>query len=206
MVTSQKMIERARKKARLQKHDKFRGFKATGLMIDERIDDNKEEIIVGEKGRKKFQIVRKENCAVIGYPGEEFLGHLAPTGGRAVDLANSVMSFIQEREIDISNLQVIFADGCNKMAGFNHGFIAEFERLLGRPLLHVHCLVHSLEKVFGHLFIIYAGPTSGPASWSGEEAKKLTGKVWEKDVADFEAVSSPTLRLVFLFPGFGFFC
>ena len=106
------------------------------------------------------------------------------------------MSFIEEREIDITNLEVVFADGCNKMAGYNHGFIAELERLLGRPLLHIHCFSHSLEKVFGHVFILYAGPTSGPASWSGEEAKKLTGNVWELPVVEFEAVPSHTLRLV----------
>ena len=45
-------------------------------------------------------------------------------------------------------------------------------------LLHVHCLIHSHEKIFGHMFVHYAGQTTGPASWSEEEAQKLTGDVW----------------------------
>lgn len=89
---------------------------------------------------------------------------------------------------------MLFSDGCSKMAGHKHGFIAEFERLVGRPLLHVHCILHSLEKVFSHIFVHYAGPTTGPDSWSGEEAKRLQGSVWDLPVEAFEAVPSPILR------------
>ena len=90
--------------------------------------------------------------------------------------------------------QVLFSDGCSKMAGYKHGFMAEFERLMGRPLLHIHCITHSLEKLFGHVFVHYAGPTTGPESWNGEEAKRLQGSVWDLQVEAFEAVPSPTLR------------
>ena len=80
------------------------------------------------------------------------------------------------------------------MAGYKHGFIAEFERIIGRPLLH--CISHGLEKIFSHTFIHYAGPTTGPDSWSGEEAKKLQGSVWDLQVEAFEAMPSPTLRIL----------
>jgi hypothetical protein len=42
--------------------------------------------------------------------------------------------------------------------------------------------------------MFYAGPTTGPESWSGEEAKRLTGSVWELPVEAFEAVPSSSLR------------
>ena len=44
------------------------------------------------------------------------------------------MRFVEERGIDLERLVVVFADGCSKMAGHKHGFITEFEMLLGRPV------------------------------------------------------------------------
>ena len=163
-------------------------------MLDERINENKVEAGIGDKSHKRFKISKQEDCAVIGYPGEHFLGHIVPEGGKGVELARSLDNFIQEREIDIEDLDVIFADGCNKMGGFNHGFIAEFERLQNWPLLHVHCLFQSLEVIFRHIFVNFAGPTTGPNSWSGEEAKRLAGNVWELEVVEFEPVPSPVLQ------------
>ena len=43
---------------------------------------------------------------------------------------------------------------------------------------------HSRKKIFGHMFVHYAGPTLGPASWSGEGAQKLTGDVWEHNMVN----------------------
>ena len=79
------------------------------------------------------------------------------------------------------------------MGGFNHGYIAKFERLQNWPLLYVHCFFHNLEEIFRHIFVNYAGPTTGPNSWSGKEAKRLTGNVWELEVVEFEPVPSPVL-------------
>ena len=183
-----------RKRSREQKSNIYKGFQARGLMVDERVNENKVEVGLGEKGQKRFSLVKKEDCAVIGYPGEVFLGHMATVGGKGIELANSLDDFVKVREIDISGLQVVFADGCNKMGGYNHGFIAEFERIIGHPLLHIHCIYHSLEKIFGHVFTYYAGATTGPSSWSGEEAKKLTGSVWELAVVEYETVPSPSFR------------
>ena len=88
-VINYKKVQRIRKKSREEKKDKFRGFKAKGLMVEERIDDNKVETGVGVKNNKRFGVVRREDCAVIGYPGEVFLGHVALEGGKGVELAVS---------------------------------------------------------------------------------------------------------------------
>ena len=87
-----------------------------------------------------FVLVKQEDCAVIKYPGEVFLGHLVSKGGKAVQLAESLKSFADEREVNLDDLVVVFADGCIKMGGFKHVFTAEFKNLLGRPVLHVHGL------------------------------------------------------------------
>ena len=71
-VTNAKKVERMRKRSREQKRDKFQGFKVKGLMVDEMIDLNKVEMGIGKKKHKRFAMEKKENCAVIGYPGEEF--------------------------------------------------------------------------------------------------------------------------------------
>ena len=105
-VINYKRVQRMRKKSRDDKKDKYRGFKVKGLMVDERINENKVEMGVGENNHKRFGMVRTEDCAVIGYPGEVFLGHVAMEGGKGVDLANSLDAFIRERGIDITDLQV----------------------------------------------------------------------------------------------------
>ena len=51
---------------------------------------------------------------------------MATVGGKGIELANSLDDFVKVREIDISGLQVVFADGCHRIGGYNHGFIALF--------------------------------------------------------------------------------
>ena len=101
-----KNVQRIRRKSRDDKTDKHRGYKAKGLMVDERINPNKVELGVGEKNHRRFGVVRSEDCAVIGYPGEVFLGHVAMEGGKGVELACSLDTFLKERGIDITELQV----------------------------------------------------------------------------------------------------
>ena len=105
-VINYKKVQRMRKKSRDDKKDKYRGYKVKGLMVDERINENKVEMGVGENNNKRFGIVRSEDCAVIGYPGEVFLGHVAMKGGKGVELATSLDAFLMERGIDITELQV----------------------------------------------------------------------------------------------------
>ena len=69
-VTNQKNVDNMRKRVRLEKKETYFGFKAEGLMVDERIDNNKVVVGVGEKGHKRSTKKKQENCAVIGYPGE----------------------------------------------------------------------------------------------------------------------------------------
>ena len=92
---------------------------------------------------------------------------MALQDGSVKGLATSLNKFREERNIIVAENPVIFADGCRKMSGFKPGFISEYEKLRGQPCLHVHCLCHSIEKLFSHIFTLYAGPTTGPASWSG---------------------------------------
>ena len=54
-------------------------------MLDERINENKVEAGIGDKSHKRFKISKQEDCAVIGYPGEHFLGHIVPEGGKGVN-------------------------------------------------------------------------------------------------------------------------
>ena len=107
-VINYKKVQRMRKKSREDKKDKFRGFKAKGIMVDERVNENKVQIGVGRNNNKRFGIVRTEDCAVIGYPGEKFLGHVAMEGGKGVELAASLQTFLGERGIDITDLQVSY--------------------------------------------------------------------------------------------------
>ena len=64
-VMSARKMERMRKRAQLQKKDKFKGFKVRGLMLDERINENKVEAGIGDKSHRRFKIRKQEDCAVM---------------------------------------------------------------------------------------------------------------------------------------------
>ena len=66
---------------------KFTVKKVKAVGFDERKDITKVEDGVGKAGRKRFTKVREENCAVVLWPGDVFVGHVVHSGGKAADLA-----------------------------------------------------------------------------------------------------------------------
>ena len=124
-------------------------------MVDERINQNKVETGVGEKNHKRFTMEKREDCAVIGFPGEEFLGHLAPVGGRGVDLATSLQTFLEVRGVNTTGLLVVLGDGCSKMSGYNHGFIRlptfRLSRVRAIPYAHTPSPIPTCLEIYSLL-------------------------------------------------------
>ena len=181
-----------RKKVRRSKVEEVKGMKISAVMFDERIDKTKCEVGIGIKGKKRYNVQKEEHCAIVGYPGEHYLGHVVPKGGTAKELAETLHEFLSSRT-DIAELSVSMSDGCNKMGGWKSGCHAELEELIERPLQRGFCMAHAVEKPYEHLFHYYDGKTTGPESWSGDIGKELMKEVWLLDVVDFVPVINPEL-------------
>jgi hypothetical protein len=71
-------VRRLRKKLRSDKVQESKGKEPISVGFDERKDMSKVEVGKVIKGSKRFEMKKVENCAVIYWPGEEFVGHVVP--------------------------------------------------------------------------------------------------------------------------------
>ena len=58
--------------------------------------------------------------------------------------------------------------------GPNNGCIRYLELMLERNLQHGICLLHFDEIIFGHLFVFYCGPSTGPGVFKTELGQQVT--------------------------------
>ena len=125
------------------------------LGCDERKD-------LSHHGNSSYKVVEHNSVVLYCSDGSEYvLGSFSPEDGTGVKLAEGTFKYLQERSINLDDLTAIISDGCAKMKGHLHGFQAEFEKLLGRPLQRLFCYFHHTEKSFGAMFRLYDGETAG---------------------------------------------
>ena len=118
---------------------------------------------------------KEEHCSIVMYPGEEYLGHCSPEKGTGKCLADCLLKFFNDHDIDLSQLSALMSDGCSKMLGWDKGTHAFIESQLERPLQRIVCFLHHLEKPYEHLFIHFDGKTTGPYTYSGPIGKQIEG-------------------------------
>ena len=192
-VLYQKKVNRLKKKARLRQVEERKGKSILAVGIDERKDWTKVQVGEGKFGAKRFQKEKVENCAIVYWPGEQFAGLVATSGGSGQELAKDVINFFEENDTDISELLAGLSDGCSKMTGWRNGTWACFERMIGHPVQRIVCFLHHTEKPFAALFKHYDGKTTGPNSFSGPIGSEITEDVWKLEVVEFERLENPTL-------------
>ena len=192
-VLTRNTTRRMRKSMRLKKVQKSKGKRIIALGFDERKDDTKVEAGEGLKGNKRYEIKKVENCSIVFWPGEEFAGHVVPHESTGQALAQSVHSFLNARNTDVTSLRAVLTDGCAKMTGFVSGAQAELERLLKRPLQRVVCFFHHLEKPFEKLFVTLDGGTNSPETFSGPIGKAICSDVWKRKVVKFQRMPNAAL-------------
>lgn len=201
-VLTKSNISKMKKRVRKRKFEEMKGIEIEGLMIDERIDKTRTCVGVGEKGHKRFKVVKEEHCAVVGFgsklPGGScFLGHMSPELRTGRGLAQATHQFTLQRQIKLVSPGTTLSDGCSKLAGHKTGVHAELEELRGEALQRVFCVSHMLERPWAKLFEVTDGKTSGPESWTGPIGQEIVTPVWERPlVQDFEAFPNPELLLM----------
>ena len=177
-------IRQALKKARNTAVQDFSGQLVLCIMFDERKDKTWD-------GSGDYR--KEEHCSVNLYPGGQYAGHFAPKGGKGKDLSESLMDFLSERNISVSNLVALASDGCEKMVGWINGVHVWLEKTLGRPLQRILCFFHHLENIFGAVFRFYGSNTTSPTSLAEPWNSLLSGDVHKRPVVDFQIVKNPEL-------------
>ena len=146
--------------------------------------------VPGGRGRRAYRTVVttsnklqiEDHYPVVAEPGGNYVTHVTPETGTGLDLANEIVSVIQERGADI---KVIGMDGCAVNTGKHNGALRLVEVMLGKVVQHVICGLHLNELLFWHILSDTDGVTKGPDSLSGPVGSTLNQNIWEEPVVSF---------------------
>lgn len=164
-------VSRQRSKSRKTQKDSKQQIPIKALYFDGRKDKTLTQI---EKGAKKsLNIITEEHITMLQEPGSEFIGHVTPTSGSALNITTAIINYLERENIDTAELKAVGCDGTVTNTGLKNGIISCIERILGRPLQWVICLLHGNELPLRHLVTSLDGKTSGPAGLTGEIGKQL---------------------------------
>ena len=75
------------------------------------------------KTKRTRREVIEEHVTVLAEPESRYLGHFLPSSGTAKNIANSLIEFCKDKQIDISKIQAIGCDGTNTNVGWKTGVI-----------------------------------------------------------------------------------
>ena len=198
-IIIQSRVNKLKRKLRAHKVEESKGKSPIAIGMDERKDACRVLVGVGEKGKKRYETQKVENCSVIYWEKKDddvtssYVGHVVPSEGSGKAVAKAIFDFFKDRDTDTSKLSIIFTDGCSKMTGWKTGAVSELEELLSKPLQRFVCILHHAELPFSHLFTHYDGPTLGPETFSGPIGKSICEDVWKLPLVDFEVMDNPQL-------------
>lgn len=86
-----------------------------GLYFDGRQDQT---LILEKKNDTFKRVVKKEeHIVIVEEPGSQYLGHVTPKSGKGDSIQKAIIQFCNEKEIELSNLEVIGCDGTNVNTG-----------------------------------------------------------------------------------------
>ena len=139
----------------------FDGKKTMSLCVEE-----------DEQG-KKYNIQRElELISMNAEPGGLYVTHLEPEGGKGEQVAEAVLNFLREHNLDSSWL-IVGGDSTAANTGKYIGAFASLEKKLWRRLLWILCMLHLNELPWRHIFVALDGPTSSHNTFLGVIGKIL---------------------------------
>ena len=108
-----------------------------GIYFDGKKDDT---LTLEKDDRGVWKVVQyNEEHYTLGIePGAKYLGHLEPDSGKAVDIADSIMNYLKENEID-GGWKIVGSDSTSCITGNVGGAICLLEKALGKktPLVNL---------------------------------------------------------------------
>ena len=116
-VIDKNKVTKEKQKSRKQYMDSNENANIISLYFDGRKDRTllMEEL---ETKRTRREVI-EEHITVLVEPGStgRYLGHFSPSSGTAKNIANSLMEFCKDKQIDINKIQAIGCDGTNTNVG-----------------------------------------------------------------------------------------
>ena len=101
-VIDKNKVTREKQKSKKQYMDLNENTNVISLYFDGRKDRT---LLMEESGTKRIRReVIEERVTVLAEPGSRCLGHFAPSSGTAKNIANSLIEFCKEKQIDINKI------------------------------------------------------------------------------------------------------
>ena len=166
---------------------KLSGLKCIGF--DGRIDETR-LLDIGRVVRTK----KEDHYVIIGYPGQNYVDHVAPQTGKSKDIASEILSVIHETGSN-ETLTAVLCDSTNVNTGEHNGVIRLLETALSRPLQWLICMLHLNELPFRAIFTKVDGTTSGPRGFHGNIGSRLKFNPKSLPIVNFKAVPGCTENL-----------
>lgn len=190
-VVDRSKIRREREKIRrqLSKQDSSPLELGVGLYFDGKKDLT---CVMEKRGNKMYSTrVKEEHIVILTEPGSTYIGHVTPTTGKAVDIAESITSYLSSSSVDHEKVIAIGCDGTAVNTGAKGGIIRLLEQHFQRPLQWFICLLHANELPLRYLLTNLDGVTHGPKAFSGPIGTLLMK--CNASVTDYEPIPSPKL-------------
>ena len=139
--------------------------KPGGFWFDGKKDDTL-VVETDEEGKKKNVVKKEEHVSVITQSGGLYVTHLTPAGGRGVEIAQDLTSFLQKYDL-LETWDVIGGDSTAVNTGNKGGVLANVEKITGKRKLWQICQLHLNELPLRHVFTEIDGETDSQNTLKG---------------------------------------
>lgn len=138
-------------------------------------DGRKDQTLIIEKknGVCHRKCVQEEHISMIAEPGSKYVGHTTPKSGKANDVKEAIITYLNNTNIQTDNLVAIGGDGTAVNTGPKNGIFRLMEIYFCHPLQWFVCQLHQNELPLRHLFEKLDGKTTGPGTFTGSIGKQL---------------------------------
>ena len=165
------------------------GLEIRAIAFDARKDQTLTHIETAT-GSKRPRIVAEDHEAIVGWPGEVFLGVVYPEPATGAEVARLVYEKLKESSSE-EFLDIVGGDNTSSNNGHYNGAFRNMELLVNRPLQRNCCFIHFAELPARNLMSHYIGEKSGPSSRRGIIGEHLGQEVEKMDVIRFKAMPNP---------------
>jgi hypothetical protein len=166
LVVNARKVDLARRKNRQNCVENHKVSNWEGLYFDGKRSPTKTVIEASDGSRKQITL-KKEHLVLVQEPENKYVGHVTPKTGNAEDTTESIVSKLNNLNVNLGDLKILGGDGCNLNVGWKGGVMRLIEEILKRPLLRAICLLHFGEILFKKVMQYYYGKHKGPTDFPG---------------------------------------
>jgi hypothetical protein len=137
-----------------------------GIGFDGRTDKTLRLVEQDDGDVNRTTTIKEDHYVICSYPNGDYIDHICPQSGRAMNIVKEIISVLNERK-SLASLESILCDGTNVNTAWKNGIIRLLETNIGRPLQWCICLLHLNELPLRAIFTALDGSTSTPNAFKG---------------------------------------